>query len=407
MRTHLIVFAAFSSLVISAPQRNNHPFLPEPRAGPPDWNTPRDHGEFLAKRLNLHTESYFNNPPVKRSPVAGGSGQPPSVTPSLTRRATANQWENLEGNAMWHPSPVSWGGSRMDVYYADKNNRTCKHRSRDGGKWSSGWEDLGGSLDSAPAACSRKPDNMHVFCKGTDGQCWHRSYDGGRWGGWQSIGGSMKHYPSTCSWGRDHVGVWVSAPDGQCWHRRYDEAHGGWYSWENLGGSLDGPPKAVTWGAGHASVFCKGQDGQAWHRKYDRESSGGWGEWESLGGSLDAEPAACAWDGRMDVFVRGTDGACWHKTYKRQTGWGGWENMGGKLKPGRAPDVVAYRGKMEVYITSDDNAVYRRVWENDKWTAAWEYMGGDVDTKPNALAWDDGKVDVYGAGRDGSCRRCY
>jgi hypothetical protein len=81
--------------------------------------------------------------------------------------------------------------------------------------------------------------------------------------------------------------------------------------------------------------------------------------------------------------------------------------MGGELKSGKAPDVVQYGGKMEVYITGDDNAVYRKVCQNDKWTSDWEYMGGDVDTKPNAVAWDNGKVDVYGTGSDGSCRRCY
>jgi hypothetical protein len=109
----------------------------------------------------------------------------------------------------------------------------------------------------------------------------------------------------------------------------------------------------------------------------------------------------------MDVFIKGTDGACWHKTYKQDSGWGSWENMGGELKSGKAPDVVQYGGKMEVYITGDDNAVYRKVCENDKWTSGWEYMGGDVDTKPNVVAWDNGKVDVYGTGPDGSCKRCY
>jgi hypothetical protein len=399
---HSLVFLLAFSLTVALAQHGTQLFRPESRPSQLDWDKARNHSGFLAKRFDMHTEKYFNNPPVKRSTVSSPLFAP-LTEPSRFKRATTGQWENLEGNGMWHPAPVSWGGRRLDIYYMDKG-RTCKHKSYDGTKWGA-WEDMGGSLDSAPAVCSRKKDNMHVFCKGTDGQAWHRSYDtgGGGWGKWQSMGGSMKHYPSACSWGQDHVSVYVSSSDGQCWHRKYDEAQGGWYSWENMGGYLDSPPKAVTWGRGHTSVFCKGEDGQAWHKKYDST----WGDWESLGGSVDGEPAACAWDGRMDVFVKGTDGACWHKTYKQKTGWGSWENMGGKLKPGKAPEVVAYGGKMELYITGDDNAVYRKVCEKDVWTPEWEYMGGNVDTKPNAVAWGDGKVDVYGAGSDGSCRRCY
>ncbi|GAB1315334.1 hypothetical protein MFIFM68171_05544 [Madurella fahalii] len=399
MHTALVVLLAGVGSVLCVPPHGlGQAFRPEPRSAHLDWNTPRpDYGGFLAKRADVHSEEFFNSPPTKRSPLASDNVSAPLH--ALAGRAMPGQWENLEGSAMWHPAPVSWGGPRLDVYYMDKD-RKCKHKSYEG-RWSP-WEDLGGSLDSAPACCSRKRNNMHVFCKGTDGQAWHRTYNTGGWGSWQGMGGNMKHYPSACSWGDKHVGVYVSANDGQCWHRRYDEDRGGWYDWENMGGYLDGPPKAVTWGSGHTSVYCRGEDGQAWHKKYENSA---WGDWESLGGSVDGEPAACAWDGRMDVFVKGTDGACWHKTYKKGSGWGGWQNLGGKLK--KAPDVVAYKGKMELYITGDDNAVYRRVWENDRWTPTWEHMGGNVDTKPSAVTWDDGKVDVYGTGPDGTCRRCY
>ncbi|EAQ87817.1 hypothetical protein CHGG_04436 [Chaetomium globosum CBS 148.51] len=401
-----LLLVAFSGLVVSVPQHGANLFRPEPRANHLDWNAPRGHSTFLMKRSNLLSEEYFNNPPVKRSPdTSPAHPVVPLTKSSLSDRATSGQWENLEGSSTWNPTPASWGGSRQDVYYVHKD-RTCKYRTYDGGKWG-GWQDIGGSFDSPAAACSRKKENMHIFCKGTDGQAWHRAYDSGSgsggWGPWQGMGGSVKHYPSACSWGKDHVSVYVSSSDGECWHRRYDDGQKGWYGWENMGGYLDGPPKAVTWGQGHTSVFCKGQDGQAWHRKYES----GWGQWESLGGTLDGEPAACAWDGRMDVFVKGSDGACWHKTYKRGTGWGGWENMGGKIKGGKAPDVVYYGGKMEVYITGDDNALYRKVWKDDKWTSDWENMGGSMYTKPNAVTWDDGKMDVYGSGSDGSCRRCY
>ncbi|KAL2017429.1 hypothetical protein VTK56DRAFT_2085 [Thermocarpiscus australiensis] len=58
----------------------------------------------------LHPEEYFNNLSlIKRSPEpAAAEPVPLNAVPSLSGRATANQWENLQGNAM------SWGGPRQD-----------------------------------------------------------------------------------------------------------------------------------------------------------------------------------------------------------------------------------------------------------------------------------------------------
>ncbi|KAL2116203.1 hypothetical protein VTJ04DRAFT_10458 [Mycothermus thermophilus] len=403
----LLLLLSSVALVTSAPSEphaHHHVFRPEPRSSHLDWNKPRGDGNFLAKRSNLHSEAFFNNPPLLRR-EAIPSPLPNDTSTPLSVRATAGRWDNLSGNGMWHPAPVSWGGKHQEIYYASKD-RTCKYKTYQNNAWTTpGWTDLGGSLDSAPAACSRKTNNVHVFCKGTDGQGWHRSYENGAWGRWQAMGGDVKHYPSACSWGGGHVDAYYSSGDNQCWHRKYDEGKGGWQGWENLGGYLDGPPKAVSWGSGHTSVFCKGDDGQAWHRKYENDA---WGDWEPLGGTLDAEPAAWAWDnGRMDVFVKGTDGACWHKTYKKGSGWGGWSNLGGKIKKGKAPDVVIYLTKIEVYIVGEDNAVYRRKYENNQWSSGWENMGGNVDTKPAPVVWDNDKIDIYGGHADGSCRRCY
>ncbi|KAK0707923.1 hypothetical protein B0H67DRAFT_494616 [Lasiosphaeris hirsuta] len=401
-------------------------FIVEPRASHVDWNAPRHHGGFLSKRSDVHTEDYFNNPPSLFSLAADPETVKRDVVMSEdldvaehnnTKRAKPGQWESLDGSCKYHPAPVCWGGKRMDLYYMGKD-KTCYHKSRDYGakepkqqEWGS-WENLGGEMDSAPAVCTRKKENMHVFCKGTDNQAWHRSYWNG-WGKWQAMGGKMKHEPAACSWGKDHAAVYVAADDGQCWHRRYDEPKensGSWKSWESLGGYLSGPPKAVTWGKDHTSVICKGDDGQAWHKKTDPKKPTGWGEWETLGGSLDSTPAACAWPGddRVDIFVKGSDGACWHKTMKNETvTWGAWENMGGEMMADTPPDVAVVDGGMEVYITGEDSTVYRKKWKEGSWTEDWEKMGGNVETKPSTVTWDDGKVDVYFTGKDSTVKRCF
>jgi len=422
-------------------------FIAEPRASHVDWNAPRGDGDFLAPRAHLHSEDFFNSPSIARrsssASLFDANHVSVSVTPAFNlrdkeKRATSGQWENLAGSgySKYHPAPVSWGGQRMDLFYMSKD-KTCHYKSRDWGhkeekyrSWSS-WEDLGGDIDAAPAVCSRKKENMHVFCKGGDGQAWHRTYNygsGGGWGKWQAMGGNVKYEPASCSWGKDHAAVYVSAPDGQCWHRRYyepKENSGQWYGWQNLGGYLSGPPKVVTYGEGHQSVYCKGTDGQAWHKKTDPKKESGWGDWETIGGSLDSPPAAATWeDGSMDVYVQGTDGNCWHKGYKNETvtvyddktkknttttlpKWGEWENLGGEMKEGTPPDVAVVGDSMEVYITGEDDAVYRKKWKEGSWTEKWEPMGGNVETQPAAVTWDDGKVDVYFTGKDGTCKRCY
>ncbi|KAK5657912.1 hypothetical protein OQA88_2461 [Cercophora sp. LCS_1] len=427
---HLLLILLLTSLTFALPPRRIGPrllkrFNPEPRSTV-DWNTPRGSGNFLSPNPNLHTVEYFSNPPARYSALQTANTIFSRKEP-ITPRATSGQWESLSGYAYHYPAPVCWGGKRLDLFYMSKD-KTCHYKYRDTGhkepkyqQWGN-WEDLGGEMDSAPSVCSRKKENMHVFCKGSDGQAWHRSYDNG-WGKWQAMGGKMKHEPASCSWkGGYHAAVYVSAEDGQCWTRKYDEKKS-WEGWYNLGGYLAGPPKVVTGKEGHSSVYCKGDDGQAWHRK---EEGGKWGDWETIGGSLESVPGAVAWEGseRMDVYVQGTDGCCWHKTYKNETvkvydekekkekvttvpKWGAWENLGGEMKEGMAPDVVQVDGGMEVYITGEDDAVYRKKWKDGSWTEKWEPMGGSVESKPSTVKWDDGKVDVYFTGKDKTCKRCY
>ncbi|KAK0640577.1 hypothetical protein B0T16DRAFT_336291 [Cercophora newfieldiana] len=432
MLTTIFLLLTTASPLLALPGPSPHHklskrFLTEPRASHLDWNAPRPNSDFDFLSVNtstLHSESYFNSP----DRLSKRTSPNPNATPLIFSRATSGRWESLSGYTYkpaapsykgYHPAACSWGGKRMDVYYMSKE-KTCQFKYRDYEhkepkyqSWSS-WEDLGGELDSPPAVCSRKKDNYHVFCKGTDGQAWHRSYDYGQyngWGKWQSMGGKVgKYEPAACSWGKGHASVYVGASDGACWTRHYYEKDGktGWEGWYNLGGYMASPPKVVTYGEEHASVYCKGEDGQAWHKKTDKKKESGWGEWESLGGSLDSSVAACAWEGRMDVYVKGSDGACWHKTYKEET-WGAWENLGGDMKADTAPDVVVVDGGMEVYITGEDEKVYRKKWEDGSWTSDdWEPMGGKgIETGPVAVEWGDGEVDVYFTGKEGEVQRCF
>lgn len=224
-----------------------------------------------------------------------------------------------------------------------------------------------------------------------------------------TVGGNMYGEPCPCPYGKDsnRHDLYVQGNDGQCWYRTYGyQAPDKWSSWESMGGYLDSPPKAVSWGDGHTSVYAKGDDGQCYHRMREGNK---WKSWETLGGDMEGKPSGCAYGDQSHVYVKGKDKHCWHRYYQKDKGWSKWEDMGGKLK--YEPDVVAYadQGYMEVYYTNeDDNKMYRKTWDGKKWKdSAWEDMGGQMDSKPAPVTWDNGNVDVYGTGMDGTGKRCF
>jgi hypothetical protein len=150
---------------------------------------------------------------------------------------------------------------------------------------------------------------LDVFVRGTDSALWHRWYDGG-WSGWERLGGTLTSAPAAVSWSNGRIDVFAAGTDSALWHKWYD---GGWSNWEPLPGvliSAFSAPTAASWAPGRLDVFVAGTDSAMWHKWYD----GGWSNWESLGGVLTTSPAAVSWGpNRIDTFVGGTDSAVWHK----------------------------------------------------------------------------------------------
>jgi hypothetical protein len=82
-----------------------------------------------------------------------------------------------------HPSAVSWGSGRVDVFAHSVNN-TVLHKWFDNGQWSNGWEDLGGSVLDSPSAVSWLPGFLEVFTRDTNNHLTYELYGGGFWSGW-------------------------------------------------------------------------------------------------------------------------------------------------------------------------------------------------------------------------------
>ena len=182
-----------------------------------------------------------------------------------------------------------------------------------------GFEDLGGAITSAPAACSMASGLIDVFARGATGSVVHASWDGANWSGWEDLGGSAKagSDPAAVSWGPGRIDVFIRGTDDALWHKWWDGD--AWSDWESLGGILTAGPAAAYRATGgdykSLDVFIVGSDNRLWHRTFDGIS---WGAWAALGtGGPDPKagfaPAAVTWGAvRIDLFVCGTDGALWH-----------------------------------------------------------------------------------------------
>ena len=100
----------------------------------------------------------------------------------------------------------------------------------------SGWESLGGTLTTAPAAASWQPNRLDVFAGGTGDSLYHIWWDGQRWSSWESLGGVLTSAPAAVSWGPNRIDVFARGTDNALWHIWWDGNR--WRRWERIGGEL-------------------------------------------------------------------------------------------------------------------------------------------------------------------------
>src|SRR5205807_643366 len=102
------------------------------------------------------------------------------------------------------------------------------------------------------------------------------------WSSWEDLGGVLSSAPTVASWGSKRLDGFCRGGDGQLWHKWFDD---GWKNWESLGQPMSGPltfhPAAVSWGHRRLDVFARGQESHLWHKYFDGSS---WSQWEDLEG---------------------------------------------------------------------------------------------------------------------------
>jgi hypothetical protein len=272
------------------------------------------------------------------------------------------------------------------------------------------FDDLGGLITSAPAACSRTDGLIDVFARGADGALMHGVWGVSGWSGWEDLGGFLKagSDPVAVSWGPDRLDVFVRGEDDALWHKWGD---GSWWSeWSNLGGTLSSGPAAAyrdVAGAHWLDVFVLDDDGELQGRTFDGNS---WSGWASVGQSgvkpkPGLSPVAVTWGRvRLDLFVCGTDGALWHSFLPSGGYWSGWESMGGTLTA--APAVTTWwswaEGRLDVFIRGMDNQLWRRSLISGL-VSTWQKLGlGTVASAPAVVTTGADLFEVFVRGTDGA-----
>ena len=89
-------------------------------------------------------------------------------------------------------------------------------------------------------------------------------------------------HPTVSSRGNGRLDMFATGSDGQLWHRWYDGNYenAAWTEWEGLGGQLVGPPTATSWGSDRIDIFGVGTDGNIWQIAWADDA---WTPWQSLG----------------------------------------------------------------------------------------------------------------------------
>jgi Arylsulfotransferase (ASST)/Repeat of unknown function (DUF346) len=256
------------------------------------------------------------------------------------------------------------------------------------------FDSLGGELTSKPAVAAWSSNRLDTFIRGTDGQLWHKWWNGTTWSGWEPLGGQI--YPGTgpavATWAAGRLDVFVEGTDRRLYHKWFDSA--GWHGWEALGGVLNSGPAAVSWGADRIDVVADGTDHSVWHKWW---SGMAWSGWQSLGGQTTSDPSIASWaSGRLDVFVKGTDNQLRHLWFSSHR-WVGWESLGGNLTTGPAATSVG-PGLVDVAAAGAGEEPERLSFSSG-WSV-WQPLGAATTETPAIVSFQGGEdVFVTGTGR--------
>lgn len=236
-------------------------------------------------------------------------------------------WQDLGGTLTSAPAAVSWGTGRIDVFARGANGEVVQNYRDGAGGWA-GWstpgELRGMQLRSAPSCTSLEPNTINCVAlrEGYGGvtQFW---WDGQRWQR-NDLGGDATSAPAIVAWGRGRLSLFVRNSNGTIIHRYWQPGLPDWSppQWEAIGNGaqLFSAPACTSRDVGVIDCFALGANGAVMQLYYDEAAGSRWVGWQSLSGiaSFQGSSALSAvGSGRnlLDLFVRGRDGRLYTITY--------------------------------------------------------------------------------------------
>lgn len=171
-----------------------------------------------------------------------------------------------------------------------------------------------------------------------------------------------------------------------------------------VGPALKGPPvqmatgpAAVRLASGAIAVHVTGVDGNLWNAYVVGTGlSAGISNWFNLGGPVISAPAVTRWGQRQDVFALDPDLSLKHKWDDGLLNWSGWEPQGGVLTS--LPGAVAWEpGRIDVFGRGQDFGLYHK-WYAGGWSG-WEPLGGNLAAGAGVSSWAPGRLDVFSVGQ--------
>ena len=134
-----------------------------------------------------------------------------------------------------------------------------------------GWESLGGTLTSAPAAVSWGANRIDIFVGGGSNALHQKVFNSSGWSGWYNLGGSLTSDPTVSSKGADQLDIYARNAGNGLSSLHYGGGYWGWSSWQDRGSlsSANGSaPASNSFVTGNKAVYYRGTDNALWQRLY-------------------------------------------------------------------------------------------------------------------------------------------
>ncbi len=268
------------------------------------------------------------------------------------------------------------------------------------------WQDLGGTLTSAPAAVSWGRERITVFARGGNGEIIQTYKEGGNaWTPWRTPselrGVILRSAPSCASWTSGAINC-VALREGYGGVFQFYWNGRGWFT-NDLGGDATSAPAIVAWGAGRLSVFVRNSNGNLIHR-YWQHNVTDWTppRWEAVGsGTITSAPSCASREvGVIDCFALGPNGVVMQLYYDERAGarWVGWNQLMGMATFRATSPISAVgwnRNLLDLFARGPDMRLYQITYSGT-WAEPWTVMEErTLIGAPSCTRVEPGRLDCF------------